>query len=248
MYNTVLRYLENGGIKVFPRENERLDSRLLSLYLKKHEPFRRTSGFRGAWNGVRGRLVGRFFKSARAESVELRSFIYSHTEFVELILAILVRRALPQWEKEHVLGRYFDSFAHFQIAHAVIGEGEAILTDPGLIQRGIALLGYGTAETNDQDLHEYMRLTPRPDLVISVQTPPAICLARMQARSFPKRLQDMSEREITESLNKCQTYLQIAKECLRQRGSALIEVENAGTLPLSIEKIRADLERVGLGH
>jgi thymidylate kinase len=242
-----LEYLEQSDVKVHYRENAPVDRRLLSLYLKKHYPGHSTGVLRKVRKYVQYGLVGRLVRSARTESAAFRAFVYDHTELVALILKILVSRAVPQQEKEHVLGLYFDSFAHFQTAQSAMGERETVLTDPGLVQRGIALLGYGSAETSDQDLYEYLRLTPRPDLVISVRTPPAVCLTRMRARGFPERLRGLNEQETKESLDKCQTCLRIAEEHLREQDVAVIEVENAGLLSMSIEKLRANLERTVLG-
>jgi len=165
-----------------------------------------------------------------------------------LILSILVRRGFPLWEKELVLGRYFDSFTHFFIAQAVMGKGEAILTDPGLIQRGIALLGYRSTEIDEVNLRDYLQLTPLPDVLISVQVPPEVCLTRMQKRSFPRRLRGLNEQDVMTSLNICQAYQSMAEKEIQRRGAALIEVENREPLQASIEQLNAGLNRVGLGR
>jgi len=247
-YKATLRHLEQSGIRVFHRQNGRLERRLLSLYLKKHEPLRWAGNLQSLLTPLQERLAVTFFGSARLETVLLRSFLYSHTELAALILSILVRRGFPLWEKELVLGRYFDSFTHFFIAQAVMGKGEAILTDPGLIQRGIALLGYRGTEIDEVTLCDYLRLAPLPDVLISVQVPPEVCLARMQKRSFPRRLRGLNEQDVMKSLNICQAYQSIAEEEIQRRGAALIKVENREPLQASIEQLHAGLNREGLGR
>ncbi|OPY84524.1 MAG: hypothetical protein A4E72_02198 [Syntrophus sp. PtaU1.Bin208] len=246
-YREALRRLDKAGVRVFAWKNGPLERRLLSLYLNKYEPLRWGRNPRKLWASLKDRFDLAFSGSVRHESILLRSFLYSHTELVALILSILVRRGFPPWEKELVLGRYFDSFAHFQIARAVMGKGEAILTDPGLIQRGIALLGYRSPEQEEGDLRSYLRLTPLPDVLISVRVPPEVCLSRMQQRSFPRRLRGLNERDVMASLEICWTYQSMAEEEMQKRGAALIQVENEGPLPSSLEQLNAGLQRVGLG-
>lgn len=243
-YNEAIRHMEKHGVRVFNWKNGPLERWLLSLYLNKYEPFRWTGSLKSLLTLLNDRLDVVFSRSSRYESALLRSFLYSYTELVAFILSILIRRGFPPWEKELVLGRYLDSFIHFQASQAVMDKGDVILTDPGLIQRGIVLLGYGSSKVEESDICDYLRLIPLPDVLISVRVSPEVCLKRMHKRSFPRRLRGLNEQEVMSSLDVCQEYQYIAEKEMQRCGVPLIEVENKGDLRASIEQLHAGLDRM----
>ncbi|OPY10575.1 MAG: hypothetical protein A4E70_02192 [Syntrophus sp. PtaU1.Bin005] len=241
-FKAAVEHLERIGVRVFHRQNGRPERRLLSLYLSRHEPLLWGGSLRSLWSPLRDRLGVAFLGSKGLEAVLLRSFLDSHMELMALILKVLIRRGFPSWERELVLGRYLDSFAFFQIVQEVMAGSEAILTDPGLIQRGIALLGYRSTETRENDFLDYLGLTPLPEVLISVRVLPEVCLARMQQRSFPRRLRGLSDQDVMASLEICQTYQDVAEGEMKKRGVTLIRVENKGPLQTSIEQLQAGLD------
>jgi thymidylate kinase len=244
-FKAAVEQWERSGIRVFHRENEPLDRRLLSRYLEKNYPGSCDRPVRRIRKYVQHALIGRVYRSARTESAACRAFVFGHTEFVAWVLRLHVARAIPEQRKKYALGLYLDSFAHYEAARSVMEDRDVLLTDPGLIQRGIALLGYGTAEASQHDLHEYLRLAPRPDLVISVEAPRAVCLDRLKERDLPERLRGLSEAEAAVFLSTCHMYLSMAKKWLRERGIALIELEHNGPMQPALEKMQAEINRIG---
>ena len=225
-FGAVVEDFRQAGVAVYARHNDRLDPRLLTSYAARYGLEVGAGPVYRMFRLLPRRLLARLFPPSGLETEAFREFASRHSELVSLVLGLTASHISDVKERRYVLDLYFDHFAHFHMAQSVMDPAAVLVTDPGLIQRGIALLGYGQRETQEALLHDYLRLTPRPDAVIFVQAPSAVCLERMHQRGLPKRLRGKTDEQVRQSLDTCAAYLTMTAEWLGRHKVPLIEVNN----------------------
>jgi|GEM_PF-3857650 len=245
LFGIVKAYLRENEFIVSDSANSHMSRELAVRYLEKKKGERlRRLGIRGSLHYLCQWISG-YFKVA-AQSVALRSFLYDRTDLVGKILTANADRAIPRWEREHILERYFEAMVHYELVTALENERHVIMTDPGFVQRGIALFGYGRLSVDEEKFGSFVGVVPRPDLLISVEVSPKTATERLRTRGFPRRLEGMELDVIQQSLTQTANCIDIARNVLEKRGTVSLVIDNECPLDVALNVLQSELANLSL--
>lgn len=119
----------------------------------------------------------------------LRQFIQVHAELACQMIDHAARVRVPAWinpellSTELLLRWIFDLFSVYQAASNFLEAADLFVQEEGFGQHAYYFFAFRNGCYEESLLEQYVRLIPKPALLIVLTTPPELCEARMQQRT-----------------------------------------------------------------
>jgi len=172
------------------------------------------------------RVVIRFYNYFRDR--ERRKFEQTHSDLIAYVKKSLHNRPLQAGvEERRILHYYENMIMQYGVLTALQRAGDVLIFDEGFVHR-VVQLNVSDVETPDpMQVKAYLELAPWPDLLVYIQAPPEVCQQRIRQRGQVSYLGTLDENRLARFLANTQTVIQLAVDHIRQKGCAVIEVDNS---------------------
>jgi thymidylate kinase len=157
-------------------------------------------------------------------------------------MRVLTRHQLPWRERRSILRWFLRDASYYQFFRKRLRPGEVLILDEGLVHRATSLYASASEDPNPLEIMNYVKLLPRPDLVIWVQTLPDICVERVCSRKIYRRYLG---KDLPSFLANSVKVIEMAVHGIKDMGWDLIEVSNNDKLDMDVEDLRRFLKKSG---
>lgn len=155
-----------------------------------------------------------------------RQFSQQHPSLVSHVRITQEERKLSAEEKEHNLSWWFNLCGNYQFLKPRLISGEALILDEGFSHRVVQLNASDHEEINQDNLHKYLRLIPKPDLLIFVDTPAAECEERVYKRGLWSRFENKSRHQVSQYILNSHHVINLTVELLKSMQWDPIKITN----------------------
>ncbi len=177
-----------------------------------------------------------------AAEMERTRFYWKHRDLMHRVWAYQRRRPISAADRRHVLRWFNHQTGVFELMRRRAGSAEAVLFDEGFIHRVVQLFASEREVPWPGAVNIYVALLPRPDLLIHVAAPLAICRRRVLARGVWERFAAKSPADTDRFLAAAEQAVIMAVTAARAGQWPIIELDNAADDPsLAIAQLRCAL-------
>jgi thymidylate kinase len=157
-------------------------------------------------------------------------------------VSVLTRHQLPWRDRRSILRWFFRDAGYYQFFQKRLRSEEVLILDEGLVHRATSLYTSASEEPDPLEVADYVKLLPRPDLVVGVQTLLDICVARVSSRGGNRRYLD---KDLVPFLVNSAKVIEIALQGIKGMGWDILEVKNNGKLDIDMEGLSHFLQNRG---
>jgi len=193
-----------------------------------------------AWQGP---ILWRVF-SYLVCKMHIGAFAARNPRLVTYVVTSQLRRRIP-WQHRWLIVRLFLQMAgyhHFLRSRAQ--PGDVLVFDEGFVHRAVHLFVSEAEGLEPDRIAAYLRLLPQSDIVVRVQTPLDVCLARIRARGLQVRLRRLGPAEVAQFVANAEQVVNVVSQVLKSAGWQVVEVENSGGLEVCAADLYHHLERL----
>lgn len=201
---------------------------------------------------ARRTVLGRFISTitpSRVEAVMLWRVHLVQRWFAALRFALanqrLVRHVLTSQRnrpsvsdrrQRKVLHWFFRAMGSYRLASDLAEDDEMIVIDEGFVHRAVQLFTSSMERPASEEVAAYLRLVPKPDLLVFVEAPLDLCVKRVISRGVWDRVSHRSDGEITDFVGNAHAALTQARAILTDRGWPMVVIHNDGDDPGSMQQ------------
>ena len=129
-------------------------------------------------------------------------------------------------EKEHNLSWWFNLAGNYQFLKTRLKPGEALLLDEGFSHRVVQLHASDHEEVNQENLYNYLRMIPKPDMLLFIDAPAVVCEERVYARGLWTRFENKSAEQVSRYIQNSHLVVNLAVGFLKSKHWDVIEINN----------------------
>ena len=166
-----------------------------------------------------------------------KNFSKGHPNLVAHVRKTQSIREVPAEESDHALYWWFHLSGYYQFLKPRLYTNEVLILDEGFTHRVVQLFASDSGNPNRGDLQQYLDLIPRPDMLIFINAPAAICEQRVHERGLWDRMQHKSPQQISQFISNAHSVVDAAVKELKLKEWVVIEIDNsaAGLAPAEEE-------------
>lgn len=176
-------------------------------------------------------------------------FMAHHSRLIRQVLS--GQRGRPpaaDVRQRQVLTWFFRQMGYYEFLRLQAQPDEALVFDEGFVHRVVQLHASSAENPDKTRIAAYVDLLPRPDLVIFVQAPQAVCEKRIYERGLWQRAQHKEPAEITQFICHARQAVDLAVAQARSKGWLVVEVNNGGEDLTAVKaNLRQQLARIPWG-
>ena len=192
-----------------------------------------------AWQGP---ILWRAFAHTTARW-HTAAFVVEQRELARYVWASQRHRPIPRPHRRLILRLFFKMAGQYHFFQGRRRPGEVIVFDEGFAHRAVHLFASPTERPDPERVVAYLERIPRPDRVVLVQAPPAVCLARISARGLQARLRGLDAEAVARFVVHAGQVVDVVARHLAASGVELVVVENGGPLATSVAGLRRSLSK-----
>lgn len=186
----------------------------------------------------------RLWSAAYARSTDRLSalirFASARPDFLESVLVAQRQRGGRDVRPDLVLGWIVNLMARYQLATEYGGAGWLVV-DEGFAQRAVALLAAGYEQSDEPALRAYLDASPRPDVLVVVESSLNVCVARLDRRGWSERVARAKETDRQAFLEGCAQMVSLICTRSAEAGLEVISVSGEDPVTNSVSRIAATL-------
>jgi len=186
----------------------------------------------------------RLWSAAYARSTDRLSalirFASAGPNLLESVLVAQRERAERDLRPDLVLGWILNLMARYQLA-TESGEASWLVVDEGFAQRAVALLAAGYEQNDEPALQAYLDASPKPDVLVVVESPLEVCRARLDQRGWSERLTGAGEADRQVFLEASARIVSEIGSTSARRNQEIIRVGGEDLVTDSVSRIAATL-------
>jgi len=124
----------------------------------------------------------------------------------------------------------FHTATCYQMAAECLRSDEILVLEEGFTHRGLTTFGYRVANLAPGLVQRYAECIPCPSLVVVMDTPISVCVARIRARTAPPRpyMSALSDAELADCFSKACGRLETVVNTLVRRGAHMLRARGYG--------------------
>jgi thymidylate kinase len=157
-------------------------------------------------------------------------FAVRNPRLVHYVVTSQLRRPIPWQHRRLILRLFFHMTGSYRFLKSRVRPDEILILDEGFVHRATHMFVSESEQPTPQQIVAYLKLLPSSDLVIWVQTPLDVCLARIQARGLQMRLRNLKAQDVAQFMTNVEQVVNITSQHLKTAGFQVIEVQNDGDL------------------
>jgi len=155
------------------------------------------------------------------------AFAIKNYQLMRIAIGQLRHRTIPFEEKRMIWEFFLRDCSFYQFFRKRLEQSEALVLSEGLLHRLTSLHSSADEEPNVEEILSYIKIIPKPDLLISVNTSTKKCAERVISRREYRRYLD---KKLAHYIQNSKRTLEIALQGIRQIGWNCIEVNNDAAL------------------
>jgi thymidylate kinase len=179
-----------------------------------------------AWNGP---ILWRVFSHFNSRLCTAR-FALQNPRLMCYVIKSQLRRPIPRQHRRLILRLFFQMAGGYHFLKSRVQPDHILILDEAFVHRVVHMFASESEPIRPDQVLEYLKLLPRSDLVIMVQAPLEMCLARIHARGLQVRLRGLEARGVERFMMNAEQVVGIASQYLKEANWEIIEVENNGDL------------------
>lgn len=169
-----------------------------------------------------------------------RQFSHENPALVSHVRMTQAARNITAEEREHNLSWWFNLAGNYQFLKTRINPGEALLLDEGFSHRVVQLHASDREEIDQDNLYKYLRLIPKPDMLIFIDVPSALCEARVYERGLWTRFKTKSREQVAQYIMNAHHVVNLTVEFLKSCQWDVIEINNStGSISIAESEMSA---------
>ena len=153
-------------------------------------------------------------------------FAHKHQELIDTVLPYQANRPISTADKKHVLRWFIHLTGCYEFFNKYIEAREAVLFDEGFVHRVVQLFASENEEIDYEAIREYLKLIPRPDLVVFVNAPEKVSQNRVFSRGVWERFREKDEHDTVLFLHRAWEIVNFSVEYLREMDWNIVEIQN----------------------
>lgn len=167
------------------------------------------------------------------------AFCMRHPALIRHVLASQRGRPPAAAARERrVLYWFFRTAGYYQFLKRHRRAGEALLIDEGFVHRVVQLFSSSVEAPQPEAIAAYVRLLPRPDLIVVVDAGPDVCEGRVRRRGLWEHLQGRSTGDVSRFVRHAHRAVTLAVGEVEALGWPVVRVGNDG----QISRARLELD------
>lgn len=190
-----------------------------------------------AWQGP---ILWRVFSHVNSRLCTAK-FALQNPRLMRYVIMSQLRRPIPWQHRRLILRLFFQMVGGYHFLKSRVQPNQILIFDEAFVHRVVHMFVSESEPIKPDQVLEYLKLLPRSDLVILVQSPLDVCLARIHARGLQVRLRDLEAPDIERFMMNAEQGVAIASKYLKEANWEIIEVENDGDLDVCTAELRRSL-------
>lgn len=150
-------------------------------------------------------------------------------------------RWLPRWHRRTISKLLYRTGASVGFLSSRLRPHEVLILEEGLHHRAVNLFSWDPNGVDAARVDSYVRAVPATDLVISVEAPPAVCVARARSRGLPNRLESQSAIEPDRFLANAAEVIEIVLRTLDAGTHPALRIWNGDSLEEAVAALDSGL-------
>jgi energy-coupling factor transporter ATP-binding protein EcfA2 len=191
-------------------------------------------------SGWQGPILWRVFSYLLAPWY-IASFAVRHPRLMRFVIGSQARRPISWSHRRLILCLYLEMIGHYAFLRHWTEPDQIVVLDEGFVHRVVHLLVSASEQPDVERVVAYLKLVPRPDLVVGVQAPLDLCLERIHSRGLQARLRDRPAHEVACFLAHAEQVVSVAFQYLQDAGWDTVIVSNDGDLAATATDIQHKL-------
>ena len=173
-------------------------------------------------------------------------FSLEHPALAWMALAAQWARPIPWQHRRWVLRWFFATGGLYRFCRGRAMPHEVAVFNEGLLHCTVSLFTSEHEPPAAVTVARYVHRLPRPDLLIVLEVPPALCVERLKRRALPlRRLQGSGPEATLPFVEHAAQAVAIATNEARQRNWPLLVIDNTVPLAQVRETLRAHFRGLG---
>ena len=156
-----------------------------------------------------------------------RQFAQQNSSLVSHVRKTQAARKISAQEKEHNLSWWFNLAGNYQFLKKRMKPGEALILDEGFSHRVVQLHASDHEEVNQDNLYNYLNLIPKPDMLLFIDAPAAVCEERVYERGLWTRFQNKSPEQVNRYIQNAHLVVNLAVRFLNSNHREVIKIDNS---------------------
>ena len=190
-----------------------------------------------------GRLVARLFPQPlrrslisrlcnRASSRALNGFQRRYPALMQYVRSSQQNRPLEaEVERRNILPWFENMIRYYSFLSSLAQANDVLLFDEAFVHRVVQFHVSEVEEPDPQQVSAYLDLIPRPDLIIFTTASPDASLQRVLDRGVWSHSQHKTQEQLDRFIANAHQVVHFAVDTLREKGWAVIQVDNSGDDP-----------------
>jgi thymidylate kinase len=171
----------------------------------------------------------------------IAKFAVTNPQLACHVVRLQWRRPIPWQHRWSILRLFFQMTGWHQFLKSRLQPTEVLVLDEGFAHRATHMFVSASEQPDAEQIAAYLKLLPRPDLVIRVQTPLDTCLARIHSRGQQPRLRALQPQDAVRFVTNQEEVANITSWYLENAGLEVLSIENDGDLTASAADLRHKL-------
>ncbi len=156
-----------------------------------------------------------------------KGFSKAHPALVSHVRNTQRARDIPADERDHNLFWWFHLVGYYQFLKPRLLRNEVLLLDEGFAHRVVQLFASDHENLDRDTLSEYLRLIPRPDMLIYVDVPAVECEKRVFDRGIWNRFNHKSRQQVSQFIVNSHIAVNTAVSMLKSQEWDVVEIDNS---------------------
>lgn len=194
--------------------------------------------YRAMPSKLQSRYRDRFLRY-RFETGAFEAFVERYPGFIR-ILATAMERVDHQPEKVFRLCK--DAAERYQLGVSTVRTDEMLCLDEGFSERAASILW--RTEDRTFPLDQYFEATPTPELLLHIDAPNDLCLARQRERGTVEAMEGWTT-DVRDAQEGLQDSCRRVSDYARSISVPVVTVENTGTIEGTVSELEGKLREVG---
>lgn len=155
-------------------------------------------------------------------------FAKQHPVLMQTVLNFQKRRPISGFDRKHVLHWFLHLTGSYEFLKAYAQPGDMLILDEGFVHRVVQLFASENEQPDFGKVAEYLKLIPKPDLIVFLKASSEVCRQRVFERGLWKRFQVKEIEETNRFIQNAHLIVNFAVEFIQEMGWAVFEVDNDG--------------------
>lgn len=156
-----------------------------------------------------------------------KGFSKAHPTLVSHVRNTQRARNISADERDHILYWWYHMIGYYQFLKPRLLPNELLLLDEGFAHRVVQLFASDHEDLDRDSLGKYLRLIPRPHMLIFVNAPAVVCEKRVFDRGLWNRFKDKTRQQVSQFISNSHHAVYTTVSILKSQEWDVVEIDNS---------------------